>query len=154
MTMNRVISGVVLSLLTAIGMGFAGYFQSRGFVAIGDARIPSTGVAWLTTIISAITGLTGGKIVPWTSWITKLIEAIKSSGETPFKLSSEQDSTASIKADDIESVDAVPKNVEHLYRCVYHLRSLLRDDADAQDWLDKISVKVGRVTSGVGEVKP
>lgn len=152
--MNRVISGVVLSLLTAIGMGLAGYFQSRGFVAIGDARIPSTGVAWLTTIISAITGLTGGKLVPWTAWISKLIAAIKSSGETPFKLSPEPDGTAAIHPDVAEAVDAVPTKVEHLHRCVYHLRSLLRDDADAQDWLDKIAVKVGRVTSGVGEVKP
>ncbi len=48
----------------------------------------------------------------------------------------------------------MPESVRHLNDCVYHLRVLLTDDAEGQDLLDQIAVKVGRKTADNGKTKP
>jgi hypothetical protein len=153
---NRLISGVLLSVLTAVGMAVAGYFQERGFVAIGDARVPSSPIAWISTVFTGILGLAGGGAVPWKTWVSKLWSKVTSKlseATSRTEVSPMVDPNAFYQASDERPVDWVPAKVAHIDRCIYHLRCVLSADPEAQDFIDKIAVKVGRITSNAAVAK-
>ena len=162
---NRLISGILLSVLTAVGMAVAGYFQERGFVAIGDARVPSAPVAWISTVFTGILGLAGGGAVPWKTLVSNLWSKITSnlsevttrselSFSDAYEVSPMVDPSAFHQASAEKPVDWVPAKVAHIDRCIYHLRCVLSADPEAQDFIDKIAVKVGRITSNAAVAKP
>jgi len=152
--MNRLISAIVAVLLGAAGSAVGGYWNPQGVVPVGDARIPAQLVGWLITGLTGISGLFGGAAVPWKTWMAAATDKLKAGFATttlPGTLSRLQIDAAPYNGSHKSSVSAVPIAVEHLQGCVYHLRVALRDDRPAQDLLDQIAVKVGRVTAEVGQ---
>ena len=151
--MNRLISAVMAVLMAAAGSAVGGYWNPQGVVPIGDARIPAQFVGWLITIAGGIGGLSAGAAVPWRTWIGKAMSAAKSATEAASPDASTDATvvrsvTVKVRAA-IDRIDDVPGHAEMLNRCMYHIRQTLKDDAEAQDLLDQIAVKVGRATAGV-----
>ena len=145
---NRLISFVGFVLLSIIGTATAGYWNARGVVPVGDARIPGWMVGSLIVgLVGLFSGLFGGK-VSWTSIVSSLLTKLKenqsvtATDPTPVKVAAVQASR--------ESVGAIPVQVEHLLGCVYHLRVALKSDEDGQELLDQIQIKIGRVSAQVG----
>lgn len=143
-----------MSVMTAIAMAIAGYFQERGFVAIGDARVPSSPIAWIAAIFSGILGVAGGGSVPWKTWLSTLIAKLKTVTASSVSVQTEKKSAVIVTVLAPSAVDWVPEKVAHIDRCIYHLRRVLSADEEAQDYIDKIAVKVGRITSSAAVVKP
>ena len=135
--MNRFGSIVAGFLLSLVGTFLAGYWQSRGVVALGDMRVPAPFVGGVVLI--GITGASAvfGNLVPWKQWFSRLKAAVPSNAGTA--------PTASQHSE----IGAIPDEVAHRLGCVYHLRVALADDEEAQEFLDKIQVKVGRVSAKV-----
>ena len=145
---NRLISFVGFVLLSIIGTAIAGYWNARGVVPVGDARIPGWMVGSLIVgLVGLFAGLFGDK-VKWTAIVSSLLTKLKESQSvtvtvpTPVKVPAVQASR--------ESVGAIPVQVEHLLGCVYHLRVALKSDDEGQELLDQIQIKIGRVSAQVG----
>lgn len=138
--MNRFLSIIITLLLSLAGTAVAGYWNSRGVIALGDARMPAwfmgTFIVGVTSFVSLIFG---GKI-PW----TKFASAVTSKITSTVKSASTRKTADNVTRD---SVAAVPVQVEHLLACVYHLRVALVDDEEGQELLDKINIKIGRVSA-------
>lgn len=150
--MNRLISAVMAVLLAAAGSAAGGYWNPAGVVPLGDARIPAQFVGWLITIVGGVGGLSAGGAVPWKTWLSALVEKLKSSGPVSVAIPAPSDpdgKTTPSKELQRSIVADVPIEVEHLQGCVYHLRVVLKDNAKAQDLLDQIAVMVGRATADV-----
>jgi hypothetical protein len=151
--MNRILTAVVAVLVAASGAAVGGYWNPRGVVPVGDARVPAQLVAWLITGLGGFGGLLGGGSVPWRTWLSGLLQklrdkaAVSTEADVPFT----DKQSAAVPSRDLQRsiVADVPIEVEHLQGCVYHLRVVLKDDEEAQDLLDQIAVKVGRVTADV-----
>lgn len=145
--MNRLISFVGCVLVSIIGTGVAGYWNARGVVPVGDARIPGWMVGSLIVgLVGLFSGLFGDK-VKWTAIVGAMVAKLKESQSavivpTPVKVPAVQASR--------ESVGAIPVQVEHLLGCVYHLRVALKSDDEGQELLDQIQIKIGRVSAQVG----
>ena len=144
--MNRFISSAVFALVTGAVMGGTGHFQARGFVAIGDMRIPSNVVALAAIALAGVAGLIGGGGISWSPILAKL----------KSMLAVEQPSVPSPTVDDKKDtqilntpIDFVPEDVVHMQRCVYHLRRLMCDDEEAKNLIDQIAVKTGRITADI-----
>lgn len=148
---NRLISFVGFVLVSIIGTAMAGYWNARGVVPVGDARIPGWMVGSLIVgLVGLFSGLFGGKVA-WTSIVMSVIAKAKESQSslaatvavpTPVKVPAVQTTR--------ESVGAIPVQVEHLLGCVYHLRVALKSDDEGQELLDQIQIKIGRVSAQVG----
>jgi hypothetical protein len=155
--MNRFISAVVTAVLTMAGMAAAGYFQSRGYVALGDARAPASFIGYLATAFAGFGGLAFGGSVPWKTMASKVVAAAKNAtAQTDVQ---SPDASPSVVGNvtvrmDIDRVDVIPIKAEMLNRCMYHIRLTLKDDADAQELIDKLAVKIGRATASINASKP
>lgn len=136
--------GLVLSIIIAAVMG---YWNPRGVVALGDARIPAWPVGILGVVSGAITGLAGG------SETARRVLGRLLPSESVLKASNGPQTgylgrvPGLIPVSAGNAVGSVPETVRHLNDCLYHLRVVLADDAEGQDLLDQISVKVGRKTT-------
>jgi hypothetical protein len=150
--MNRLISAVVALLVGAAGSAAGGYWNPEGVVPLGDARIPAAFVGWLITGLSGLGGLSAGGAMPWTKWVSGLLQKIKDRASS-VTLSSGTIETVASKDLQRSIVSDVPIEVEHLQGCVYHLRKVLHDNAKAQDLLDQIAVMVGRATADVPDAR-
>lgn len=157
--MNRLISAVVSVLLAAIGAAAGGYWHPDGVVPVGDAMLPAKFVGWLITAIGGAAGLSAGGAVPWKVWLQTFLKNLQQNGQpnevVPVPSVNGSATTGSTQVPSSEMLKqvvlAVPVEVEHLHRCVYHLRVVLRQDPCAQSLLDKIAVKIGRVTADIEE---
>lgn len=137
--MNRFISIVAGFFLSLVGTFLGGYWQSRGVVALGDMRVPAPFVGGVVLI--GLTVLAGffGNVAPWTQWLSRLKAAAVPNAA--------QDAVTTLTSH--TDIGAIPDEVAHRLGCVYHLRVSLADDEEAQELLDKIQVKVGRVSAKV-----
>lgn len=150
--MNRILSALVAVLLAASGSAVGGYWNPAGVVPVGDARIPAQLVGWLITGLGGLGGLLGGSSVPWTKWLSRILQGLRDKASSvTVQVSALEPTGDSVPSRDLRRsiVSEVPVEVEHLQGCVYHLRVALKDDKEAQDLLDEIAVKVGRVTAEV-----
>jgi hypothetical protein len=138
--MNRLISFVGVLLFSVLGTTIAGYWNARGVVPVGDARIPAWMVgSLLVSLVSVLSVVFGGK-VPWTSIAGSLLAKAKDSRAV-------QNQPVQVTR---ESVGAIPVQVEYLLGCVHHLRIALQSDEDGQEYLDQIQIKIGRVSAQIG----
>jgi len=143
---NRLISTVVAFLLALVGSALAGYWNSKGVVPIGDARVPGWIVGILIVGFISFVGLVFGGLVPW-----KAIFAKVASGVASVAAKSEATSLARPVIADVP--DSIPVRAAHLLECVYHLRIALNSDDEGQELLDQIQIKVGRVSAKIATKK-
>jgi hypothetical protein len=143
MWFNRLISACVVSLVVAVITMVAGYWDSRGVIPVGDARIPSRMVAFVLIGIGGSVAAAFGNAVNWKSVMAGLGDNLQPKKPEPGPKSS-PDTDHSITP---ESVAAIPVEVAHLLGCVHHLRVALIADEEGQELLDKVQIKVGRVTA-------
>lgn len=140
--MNRFLSMIITLFLSIAGTAAAGYWNSRGVVALGDARMPASFMGtFLVALTSFISLIFGGK-VPWTTFASAIKDKVTSGVKS---VATGKTSTVATR----DSVSAVPVKVEHLLACVYHLRVALVDDEEGQELLDKINIKIGRVSAQI-----
>ncbi len=144
---NRLISTVVAFLLALVGSALAGYWNSKGVVPIGDARVPGWMFGSLIVGFVSFCGLVFGGLVPWKAVIAKVASGVTSgvaSGVASVTAAkTEMQSVA--KPVIVDVPDSIPVRAAHLLECVYHLRIALNADDEGQDLLDQIQIKVGRV---------
>jgi hypothetical protein len=144
MGFNRLCSAVVMAVVALIVTMLAGYWNSRGVIPVGDMRVPSTMLAVALVGGSCVVGGVFGSGINWGGILAGI-----GSKAMPGKLSDlgAQNAADSGKPVTIESVAAIPVEVAHLLGCVHHLRVALAADEEGQELLDKVQIKVGRVTA-------
>ena len=147
---NRLISTVVAFLLALVGSALAGYWNSKGVVPIGDARVPGWIVGVLIVGFISFVGLVFGGLVPWKAIFAKVASGV-TSGVTSGVAKSEATSLAKPVIADVP--DSIPVRAAHLLECVYHLRIALNSDDEGQELLDQIQIKVGRVSAKIATKK-
>lgn len=143
--MGRFASSIVAVVLAAVVTLLGGYWNSRGVVPVGDARVPAQAIGVLIVLCAGGAGLAFGHLIPWES----IVSAMKR------KPSAIAPGVPSLKViNELDRVAEIPVRVSHLLGCVHHLRVALRGDDEGQELLDKIAVKVGRVGAELQKVQP
>jgi len=144
MIFNRLVSGLVMFVVALVVTAAAGYWNARGVIPVGDMRVPSRALAIAIVGCAAGCGAAFGAGVQW----RRILSGIGAKVGTPKV--GEQSQLASDSTDarpTPESVAAIPVEVAHLLGCVHHLRVALVGDEEGQELLDKVQIKVGRVTA-------
>lgn len=147
--MNRFISFVAGSFLSLVATFIAGYWNSRGVVALGDMRVPAPFVGVVVLIIGAIASGALGGFLPWNrmpGFVRDLFGRLK---QSPSTVPVATNDGVRSKAVDVTSI---PIQVEHLLRCVHHLRVALRNDKEGQELMDQIQIKIGRVSAQIDKL--
>jgi hypothetical protein len=142
MGFNRLCSAAVMAVVALIVTMMAGYWNSRGVIPVGDMRVPSVMLAVAIVGGSCVAGGLFGSGINWGG----ILAGIGSKALQP-RLPDSSAPADSGKSQSIESVAAIPVEVAHLLGCVHHLRVALAADEEGQELLDKVQIKVGRVTA-------
>lgn len=136
--MNRFISVIAGTLIALILTFVAGYWDSRGVVPVGDMRVPSQFVGGSILVFASIASAALGGTVSWTSVVGGIRAYFPTASCKGKKSCKEQTATLPMP---------MPIQAENLQVCIFHLREALAKDASSQSMLDRIQVKVSRVSA-------